>query len=110
MIVKANRTQEQFEEHLRTTSCTGQDKRESTIADKAKEIIYGDRESTYGDPAKNLNVIASLWSIYTGAEITAQDVCNMMILLKVSRLKNTPEHEDSLVDIIGYTLLKERIK
>jgi len=107
---KTNRTPEQFNDHLRDTNCTGHTKKESNIADKAREIIYGDRESTYGDPGKNLNVIASLWSTYTGAEITAQDVCNMMVLLKVSRLKNTSGHEDSLVDIVGYTILQERIK
>lgn len=34
----------------------------TTIADKAKEIVYGDRERTYGHPGKNLKVIADLWS------------------------------------------------
>lgn len=82
-----------------------------TIADKAKEIIYGDREQTYGDPRKNLDCIAELWTSYMKdkAEITADDVCNMMCLLKIARLKNTPAHEDSMTDIVGYTLLQERI-
>ena len=30
--------------------------------------------------------------------------------LKVARLRNDPEHEDSKVDIIGYTLLMERLR
>lgn len=80
------------------------------IADKAKEIIYGDRESVYGDPGKNLKLIAGMWSAYLGVEITSQQVCDMMIQLKIARLKNTPTHEDSMVDIIGYTLLKERMQ
>jgi len=80
-----------------------------SIADKAKEIIYGDRESCYGDPGKNLRVVAGMWSAYLGCDITANDVCNMMVLLKLARLKNTPCHEDSMVDIVGYTLLQERI-
>lgn len=79
------------------------------IADKAKEIIYGDREQTYGDPRKNLDIVASMWSAYTGSDITAEDVCNMMVMLKVARLRNTPNHQDSMIDIIGYTLLQERI-
>ena len=82
----------------------------TTIADKAKEIVYGDRERTYGHPGKNLKVIADLWSTYLSTQISAQDVCNMMILLKVARLRNDPEHEDSKVDIIGYTLLMERLR
>lgn len=81
-----------------------------SIADKAKEIIYGDREQVYGHPAKNLELIAQFWSAYLGVDITADNVCDMMVLLKLARLKNTPDHEDSMVDLIGYTLLKKRIK
>ena len=79
------------------------------IADKAKEIIHGDREKTYGELGKNLNVIAGMWSAYLRADISAADVCNMMALLKIARLRNTPGHEDSMVDLIGYTLLQDRI-
>lgn len=84
--------------------------RPQSIADKAKEIIYGDRESCYGDPGKNLRCIADMWSSYLDVDVTGSDVCNMMVLLKVERLKNSPYHEDSMVDIIGYTLLQERLK
>lgn len=79
------------------------------IEQEARAIIYGDREKTYGHPAKNLEQIAELWSAYTNTTITADQVCDMMILLKLARLKNNPTHRDSLVDMIGYTLLKERI-
>lgn len=81
-----------------------------TIADKAKKIVYGDREQTYGDPGKNLRMIAGMWSAYLGIEITPEQVCDMMVQLKIARLKNSPDHEDSKVDIIGYTLLKERLE
>ena len=80
-----------------------------SVADKAKEVIVGDREKCYGHPTKNMEAIAGLWSAYLGDIITASDVCNMMVLFKVSRLKNTPNHEDSMVDIVGYTLLNEII-
>ena len=84
------------------------------IEQEAREIIYGDREKTYGHPAKNLEHIARLWSAYTNTAITADDVCSMMTMLKLTmlklaRLKNQPMHRDSLVDAIGYVLLKERI-
>ena len=81
-----------------------------TIADKAKQIVLGDRERVYGHPAKNLERIAKLWSAYLDKELTAYDVCNLMAMLKIARLQNTPGHEDTLVDIIGYTLLQERVK
>lgn len=85
------------------------------IAEEATELIYGDREGTYGNPAKNLRAIADFWQVYlynlTGTfyTISTDDVCNMLVLMKTARLINAPLHRDSLVDVIGYTLLKERI-
>lgn len=80
------------------------------ILTEAERIVYGDREQTYGTPAKTLNQIARLWSAYLDTEITAHEVCDMMILLKIARLQNNPEHRDSLVDVAGYAALKERIQ
>jgi hypothetical protein len=96
-------------------------KKTGSILDQAKAIIYGDREKTYGHPAKNLNTIAQLWNTYFDSisakdknvsvqYVNAQDVAVMMILLKVARLANTPGHEDTLVDICGYAALIERVQ
>lgn len=76
----------------------------------AHDIVHGDREKTYGDPSKNLRLIAQYWSTHTGITITETDVCIMMQLLKIARLKNNPEHDDSWIDIAGYAALKNRIK
>jgi len=84
-------------------------KSSSTILDEAKAIIYGDREKTYGEPSKNLNLIASLWSDYLKQAVTAQDVCMMMILLKVARQSNSYTR-DNLVDICGYAALNSRVE
>ena len=85
-----------------------------SILDKAKEIIYGDREKTYGTPDKNLKTIAELWSSYIqniGRNVlTTDDVCLMMVLLKVARLANSPEHKDSQIDAAGYMALMERVQ
>lgn len=77
---------------------------------KARDIVHGDREKTYGDPGKNLRLIAQYWSAHTGITITETDVCIMMQLLKIARLRNDPEHVDSWIDIIGYAALKDRIR
>lgn len=82
----------------------------TSILDDAKEIIYGDREKTYGAPDKNLNRIAALWSAYAGVNFNANDVCLMMVLLKAARLINDPTHRDSLTDMCGYAALMERIQ
>lgn len=82
----------------------------SSMAEEATQLIYWDREGIYGDPGKNLREIAVLWSAYLETPLTPEDVCNLMILMKTARLKISPRHRDSMVDIIGYTLLKERIQ
>lgn len=78
---------------------------------EAGHTITGDRQDDYGDPAVNFNRIATLWGAYMGDRvrptdrITAADVAMLMALVKVSRLANTPGHQDSYVDLIGYVAL-----
>ncbi|SEN55185.1 DUF6378 domain-containing protein [Nitrosomonas marina] len=78
--------------------------------DTAKQIVHGDRERIYSDTGKNLRRIASYWSIHLGIDITQYDVCIMMMLLKMARLGNDPEHVDSWVDIADYVALKDKIR
>lgn len=81
--------------------------------DLAKEIIYGDREETYGHPSKNLVSISQLWTIYLHQKygvnviVNAEDVCWMMNLLKMSRQMNSAK-QDNIVDAIGYLALIDR--
>ena len=87
-----------------------------SILDEAKDIIWGDREKTYGAPDKNLVAIAGYWSNHLLTrfgvyhDITGADVCIMMTLLKAARLGNDVTHRDSLVDAVGYLALLERIQ
>ncbi len=63
------------------------------------------RELTYGKPIRNFKDIAKLWSGYKGVDFDVADVCYMMMLLKISRAKEDPTNEDTLVDIAGYSAL-----
>ena len=94
---------------------------ENNVLLEASKIINpdSDREQTYGEPSKNLECIAGMWESYLmsrglldpcGSGILASDVALMMVLLKVARLANSPDHVDSQVDICGYTALLERIQ
>jgi hypothetical protein len=89
------------------------------VMTQAQAVIYGDREKTYGRPELNLESIAQLWTVYlqrksvvkgTSDEVTINDVCQMMVLLKTARLINQPDHHDSQVDQIGYIGLQERCR
>lgn len=96
----------------------------TSVLKEAEDIIYGDREQTYGHPSKNLKTIAQMWSSYINSsldgvmhdeegnkiiiEIEAKDVAILMMLVKVARFANDPTHRDNLVDICGYAALVER--
>lgn len=85
----------------------------TTILEEAQEIIYGDREKTYGRPERNLTAIAEMWNAYlansNGSAITAHDVCMMMMLLKIARQANAYKR-DNLVDACGYAALADRLE
>ena len=74
----------------------------SECLDKAKEIVNGARQENYGKPERNFNQIALYWSIYLDHDVSATDVALMMVLMKLARLQNKPDHDDSWVDIAGY--------
>lgn len=61
-----------------------------------------DRQAVYGHPADDYARTAAMWSAYLGVEVTALQAQMCMVLVKVSRLANTPTHRDLLVDIAGY--------
>ena len=89
---------------------------ERSMLVQAEEVIYGDREKTYGDPGRNIRTIAGFWNQYISSKygldpkLDANDVCAMMRLLKESRLINSPDHMDSFVDLCGYAALAGRIQ
>lgn len=68
----------------------------------AESYVCGPREETYGSPTENFARIARLWSTYLNTDIAPTDVACMMMLLKMSRLRATPNHNDSWIDIAGY--------
>ena len=72
------------------------------VLDEAERAVNGNREEDYGSPEQNFETIAKLWSIYLDKDIDPQDVAAMMILLKISRIKNGPGKDDNWVDVAGY--------
>ena len=82
---------------------------------QAAEIIYNDREKTHGDPTKNVMTIATYWSTHIKQShgihvaLTPEDICAMMIFLKLARIGSNPDHVDSWIDIAGYVGLQDRI-
>ena len=67
--------------------------------------ILSARGSVYGSSRSNHERISELWSAYYGSYISPMQVSLMQLLVKVSRLSETPNHKDSVKDIIGYAAI-----
>lgn len=80
------------------------------ILDKAKTIINGERQGTYGHAEDSFGVIAKLWSAFLGKELSSADVANMMILMKVARNSSGVYKDDNWIDICGYAALGGEIQ
>ena len=76
----------------------------SEVLEIAGELINGERQKHYGTPQENFGTTAALFSAYLDIDITASDVCHLMTLLKIARLKRGP-HRDSSIDACGYMAL-----
>ena len=70
--------------------------------DNAIKCVCTDRESQYGTPEYNFNLIANLWTVYKRVHFTAEDVAVMMALLKIARIRTGKPKEDNYIDLAGY--------
>ncbi len=80
------------------------------ILGAARECVCKTRAQEYGDARRNLTMIAALWAAYLSdvdtEYLSAEDVANMMILLKVTHTHggDVPK-ADNWIDIAGYAAL-----
>ena len=72
---------------------------------EAQKLINGPRAKEYGPAKFNHERIAKIWSVILAREVTAEEVVACMIGVKLARLAETLDHDDSWVDIIGYAAL-----
>lgn len=72
------------------------------------ELTSGDRNRTYGDPWDNLTDCAQMWEAYLSAKLkcdihlVAEDVANMMSLVKMTRSFYGTYHDDNYLDSAVY--------
>ena len=77
-----------------------------SILEHASDIITNDRAQTHGQDAEDsFGRIAAYWSAHLDQPVSATDVCAMMTLLKLARIKGNPAHLDSWVDACGYAAI-----
>lgn len=69
--------------------------------------LINDRGSSYGNAIDNHEDIKTLWNTLLrtklSADLTTVDVTTLLIALKLARLMKSPDHKDSMQDIICYS-------
>ena len=68
-----------------------------------------ERGAVYGSAATNHRRISELWSGYLDTYISPEQAAMCMLLVKVSRLSESSQHDDSLRDLIGYACVYRKI-
>ena len=68
------------------------------------EKLLAERGDEYGGDA-NLELIALMWSLFIGKDISPTQVCFMMAIIKMLRASSSPKHIDSHDDFLGYAAL-----
>jgi len=70
--------------------------------------ILQQRGKNYSDARSNMAETARRMSLTLGVPVTPATVCLLMIDVKLSRLRETPAHLDSILESMGYgSLLAE---
>ena len=94
------------------------------ILEAAMSYVTVDREAQYGSPEDNFKLVAGFWHLYLCARfdtayrngktvetgdgefdeyvLTAEDVANMMSLLKIARIATGQKKNDNYADLAGY--------
>jgi hypothetical protein len=77
-----------------------------TVTQEAFRLVHGERGDTYSHPlddfGRTAGVLNSLFHHKLKAPLTEEDVAIFMVAVKLSRLMNSPDHRDSVVDVAGY--------
>lgn len=80
-----------------------------TILEEAQRLVGGDRGTDYGHPRDDFARTAGAWAALFGWAVTPAQVALAMIIVKLSRLQETPDKRDSIVDIAGYARTYEMV-
>jgi len=72
------------------------------VLERANGIVK-ERGGSYGTPYADFKRTAMIWSAILGIDVKPDQVAKCMIGVKLSRLSETPDHQDSIDDIAGYT-------
>lgn len=75
------------------------------VAEEAIALFTGERNASYGDATDNFQDIGDLWAVVFGHPVSAEQVAICSALIKVARLKTSPDLADNWTDATAYLAL-----
>lgn len=87
-----------------------EDEPEPSIAAIAEKLVAGDRRDAYGSPAEAHERIAALWSVVFGVDVSATQVAQALIALKLARTLGPGRKRDNWADLIGYAIIADELE
>ena len=88
----------------------GNEKHRHYVLKTAADLIDGDRARDYGDASEMHRRIAVGWTEILGVNVKAEQVALCMAWLKLARIVESPDHDDSCVDAVAYIALYAEIR
>lgn len=82
---------------------------DENVLEEAGRIVGGDRGDDYGHPGDDFARTAGAWKALFGWDVSPAQVALAMVVVKLSRLQETPDKRDSIVDIAGYARTYEMV-
>lgn len=79
------------------------------ILEEAAKLVSSERNARYGHPKVAFAQIAAGWKIVLGIDVTPVQVGQCLVMMKICRHIQRPEHTDSLTDIAGYARTLEML-
>ena len=73
----------------------------ATVPEDAAETLA--QRASHGEAVENHRHIAELWSAFLDTDVSASDVANCMMMVKMSRAKTGQAIKDHYVDVGGYS-------
>ena len=69
---------------------------------EAAMIAVQQRRDEYGSPRRRHGRSAVMWTAIMGVEFTPEQVALCLAAMKIARLSENADHQDSWVDLAGY--------
>lgn len=89
----------------------------TSVLATALDLVTKDRAKQHGDAIVQFEQIAAFWTVYLSgqgllphADITAEHVAHMMVLMKISRSVLGSFHVDNYIDGAGYMALAYAVR